>query len=498
MWLRGFLLLLLSCALPGFAQDRTFGVRSPEGDPVPFIYAVCERTGRYAMSDNRGRMTLRQGDFADSDTLVFRSMFYRPLYVGVGRLRTMSEVVLTPETVAIAAVGIFPEKDVAALVRKAAMNFLTHTAKDYAARVIWLSSVECRGKYREFMGYDGLFASCNFSLAAARFDWDDKNKRYWFPLTVMKSDPLAANSDEVLEIRGVYSGDAGDVGSLKIRYQNAENDPWKWKRSLEMYSPLNPRQVRNFTYRVDSVYTVGEDEVWVIHFQNKSGTFPRKTRICGEGFIHCLCDEARVVKVQTENLEDHYVAFPRTTVAAYPSATRHRVEVDYAVSNGVLYTSQITARVAWVDPGIESGRYYSFGQNRRRNPAANELREYTSVHFFDPVMLGDSLKRLVGKHAIPQNEYGFVLTAPFERRRWERIPMPGIDRPRLFRELGVNGRTLYEQAQARAFVLPVYNSSLGGPERLGAEEGIYRKRRLQYYKIGREIIYPTLYGIDYE
>lgn len=166
----------------------------------------------------------------------------------------------------------------------------------------------------------------------------------------MKSDPLAANSDEVLEIRGVYSGDAGDVGSLKIRYQNAENDPWKWKRSLEMYSPLNPRQVRNFTYRVDSVYTVGEDEVWVIHFQNKSGTFPRKTRICGEGFIHCLCDEARVVKVQTENLEDHYVAFPRTTVAAYPSATRHRVEVDYAVSNGVLYTSQITARVAWVDP----------------------------------------------------------------------------------------------------------------------------------------------------
>ena len=159
------------------------------------------------------------------------------------------------------------------------------------------------------MGYDGLFASCNFSLAAARFDWNDKNKRYWFPLTVMKSDPLAANSDEVLEIRGVYSGDAGDVGSLKIRYQNAENDPWKWKRSLEMYSPLNPRQVRNFTYRVDSVYTVGEDEVWVIHFQNKSGTFPRKTRICGEGFIHCLCDEARVVKVQTENLEDHYVAF---------------------------------------------------------------------------------------------------------------------------------------------------------------------------------------------
>lgn len=84
MWLRGFLLLLLSCALPGFAQDRTFGVRNQDGDPVPFVYAVCERTGRYAMSDNRGRMTLRQGDFTDSDTLVFRSMFYLPLY-GRGR-----------------------------------------------------------------------------------------------------------------------------------------------------------------------------------------------------------------------------------------------------------------------------------------------------------------------------------------------------------------------------------------------------------------------------
>lgn len=85
------------------------------------------------MSDNRGRMTLRQGDFTDSDTLVFRSMFYLPLYVGAGRLRTMSEVVLTPETVAIAAVGVFPEKEVAALVRKTAVNFSTHTAKDYAA-----------------------------------------------------------------------------------------------------------------------------------------------------------------------------------------------------------------------------------------------------------------------------------------------------------------------------------------------------------------------------
>lgn len=74
----------------------------------------------------------------------------------------MSEVVLTPETVAIAAVGVFPEKEVAALVRKTAVNFSTHTAKDYAARVIWLSSVECRGKYREFMGYDGLFASWQF------------------------------------------------------------------------------------------------------------------------------------------------------------------------------------------------------------------------------------------------------------------------------------------------------------------------------------------------
>lgn len=489
----------LLCALQGFAQDRVVTVREPNGDAVPFIYAFCERTGRYAMSDNQGRMMLRVCEFADADTLLFHSAFYEPLSIEAGKLLT--EVVVQPKTLSISAVGIYPEKTVTALVKRMAANFSRQMAKDYAAKVIWLSTVECNGRYREFMGYDGVFASCDFTLSAVRFDWEDRNRRCWFPLTVMKSDPLAAASDEPLEIKGVYSGNIADVSSLKIRYLNAENDPWRWKRSLEMYAPLNPKQVRNFTYRIDSVYTTGEGEVWVIHFKNKPGTFPRKTRIVGQGVIHCLCEQARPLKIVTENLEDHFILFPRTVVAAYPSATRHRVEVDYEIADGAIYTSAITAQVAWVDPGIETGRYYSYGQNRRRNPAKNRLREYVSVTFTDPVRLDETRKNLVVSRAVPQCEYNFILTAPFERQRWERIDMPGIDRQRMFRDLNVNGRTLYEQAEARAFAIPQFKPDpkiADDEEKSRKQEEKYREKRMLYYKIGREIVYPALYGEKYE
>ena len=489
----------LMCNLQGISQSHSFIVRDTEGDVISFLYIASEKGNKTLMSNNEGIVTLQKEDFADEDVLIFQSMFYEPLSIEAGKLMDMKEVVLSHRITTIPDIVIkaSSEKDVNKLVKEMSKNFSKNTAKDYAAEVTWLSTVECNGKYREFMGYQGLFASCNFTLYSTQMSFDDKNLCYWIPFTVMKSDQLAAGSDDILETRSVTSG-AFDISGLKIRYVNFEDDAWIGKRALEMYSPLNPSQINNFTYSIDSIYDSPEGEITVIHFKNKPGTFPRKTKIIGQGFIHCLREEARPVKIVTENIEDHYTNFPRIEKGGYPSVTHHRVEVMYGVSQGKIYTSTITINIDWVDPGVDTGDYYSYSQQRRRNPIGNKLREYRHLVFSNPVLLNKKQVAIVENNMRKQSRYTFILTAPFDRTIWENTTMYDIDKQRLFRDLNVNGLTLYEQAEKNAFadnwIKATWESTFQIDEQRRNE---LKSAELNYYTQYKPI-YRILYGKDYE
>ena len=264
-----------------------------------------------------------------------------------------------------------------------------------------------------------------------------------------------------------------------------------------MYSPLNPSQIRNFTYRIDSVYNGSDGEVIVIHFKSKPGSFPRKTKIIGQGFIHCLKNEARPIKIVAENMEDHYTSRPYVK-KSFPSVTHHRVEITYGVSRGKIYTSMISQHIDWVDSGVDTGYYYSYSQQRRRNPIGNKLREYRLQVFTDPVFLNKEQVSTIKNNSISQGRYSFILTAPFDKSKWESTMMYDIDTQRLFKDLNVNGKSLYEQAEKNAFsdiwIQAMIVSSLIKDERVLDAK---KNRELNYYK-QYESIYRNVYGKDPE
>jgi hypothetical protein len=498
------LLLLLYCS-HGIAQEHKVTVKDSDGNVVPFAVFVSEKSGRQIASDNQGMMVVREGDFAALDTLVLHSIFYEPLSIAVGQLGT-GDIVLTARTMNVGAVSVYPEEYAEKFAKKMANYFARNMAVDYAAKVTWFSTVEANGKYREFTGYEGLFTSSNFTTSTTSLWWNDKNECYWHPLTVIRSDALATGSDEVLEIRSVSSDENGILG-LKTSYVNRVEDPWMGKRALELYSPLNPKQVRNFTYRITESYNTPQGEVVVLHFKSKPGTFPAKTKIIGRGYIHCLAENGRPIKVVTENIEDHYTHFIRTKTEAYPSVTAHRVEIEYGECEGKIYTLSIAMNIEWIDPGVEEGRYYAYAQPRRRNPIANRLKEYRYMTFTAPVILNKQMVQTIRENTWLSPMHEFVLTAPFERSRWDNVTMPtGIDREKLFRDLGASGTSLYEQAERNGMAIPEE-----GPidpahvahivAQYGSEEkyfDVMRNNYAVYHKIGREKIYPLLYGTAYE
>jgi hypothetical protein len=451
-------------------------------------------------------VVVREGVFATGDTLVLQSIFYEPLSIAVGELGA-GDIVLTARTMDVGAVSVYPAGYTEKFVKKMAKYFSKNRADDYAAKVRWLTTVEANGKYRQFVGYEGLFASVNSTASAPSQYWDDKNERMWFPLTVMKSDALAAGSDDVLEIEFVNSEERG-IRGLKSGYLNKQDDPWIGKRALELYSPLNPKQVGNFTYNITDSYSTAQGEVVVLHFKSKPRTFPSKTRIIGQGYIHCAKESSRPIKVITENIEDHYSTAIRRK-DGFPSVTTHKVEIEYGQTNGKIYTSGITMNIEWIDPGVEEGQYYAYTQPRRRNPIGNRLKERRHLTFTEPVILDKKMVETLKKNGglWGGGEYSFVMTAPFERSLWDNVAMPaGIDREKLFRDLAANGTSLYEQAERNGMLIP----ELGRIEPMlleryvnyyGSEEK-YLEARINNYTvfhlIGREIIYPLLYGTVYQ
>jgi hypothetical protein len=165
--------------------------------------------------------------------------------------------------------------------------------------------------------------------------------------------------------------------------------------------------------------------------------------------------------------------------------------------------------IEWIDPGVEEGRYYTYTIARRRNPIGNRLREYRHLTFTAPVMLDKATVATMKENGgvWGGGKYTFVLTAPFERSRRENVSIPmGIDKEKLFRDLGATGVTLYQQAERNGMAIPesepIDPAFVGGiVARYGSEEKYFevmRNNYAVYHRIGREKIYPLLYGKAYE
>lgn len=440
--------------LPVIAQVHHLLLKTPDGEPVRYISVFCEKSQVHVMSDAYGIVSLNEKSYHPEDTLTFRSIFYQKLKISFGELLKRKELILQPVVIKLDDVTVYPTLTVEKLVIEMAKFFSKHYTKDYASLVTHLRTIECDGRYREFTGLQGVFFSINFNQAYNKLFFKDKSSLNWLPVTVMRSDPFVAGAnDKVLPKYAIYlplGSELPDFSkeSMKIEYHDyPDQHALVMKRSLEIFSPLNPAQLKNFSYRVNSSYKRGGDKIYIISFETKDHVFPKHTRIYGKGIFYYNATTKLVEKVVMENHQDQYAMFSRWKVnRLLPSATHHTIEVIYTCQNKQIFTKSIKLNIEWVDPQVDEN-FYMIALSPRRNPIKHKLKEFEYYEFDDFVILDKSKKQQVTSY-LPLIAWDkFYYTAPFDSKAWEKIRWTGINKERLFRELSLPHRSLLQQAE---------------------------------------------------
>ncbi len=397
-----------------------------------------------------------------------------------GELLKRKELILQPVMVILGDATVYPLSLAENLVKEMAEFFAKNYAEDYASSVTHLRTIECNGRYREFTGLQGLFFSTDFNQTENGLYFKDKHSLNWLPRTVMRSDPFIPADNKVLPRCALFLPPGSPCEkfskeSMKIEYYDyPDQHALVMKRALEIFSPLNPAQRKNFSYSINSSYQRDKDKIYVIGFETKERAFPRQTRIYGKGLFYYNATTKLVEKVVMENHQDQYAMFPRWKVSGLlPSATHHLIEVTYTCRNERIFTKSVKLNVAWVDPQVDAD-FFMIKLNSRRNPVKNNLKEYENYEFDNFKLLDKNKKRQIMSYLFLIAWDKFCYVAPFDAKAWTKIKWEGIDKDRLFRELSLSDRPLLQQAEKNGLELQFfYGDNLQGRE--NRIRNIYRR-----------------------
>lgn len=489
------LFFYLLCTESLQAQNNKVVIVDESNNQIPYLCFKSLETNQHILSDINGIITLQKEQFRPSDTLQVVSLFFKNLKIQVRDFLARDSIRLPNSSFTMEEVPVYSSSSLKDILEKLSRNFAEKYARDYAAKMLHVRTVETNGKYREFCGYQGIFASYDFTQTPVKFFWEDKNKVYASPLTVMRSNPFMSNKDEKLTpyaIHGKGSNDMRSKNGLKTCYLNvACHNPLEYKRGIEMYTPLNRRQLSNFKYTVADEYENALNQrIVVIRFETRPEAYPQKTVIFGTGYLYYNSDLEYAERVVMENHQDQYYMFPRWKLKTLTnSATKHIVDITYCIQEERIYTQSVSLDVQWVDPNIEEEFYY-IKQNSRRNPLKYNLHEYEAVVFSEFVFLNKEKKKKIAPFLqYPARGYMLLYAAAFDQARWDKTVLPGVDRIKLFKDLNLKNCPLYIQAQANALDIDYYHTTL---------EPQVKNRMQHYYIQTREKLYPLLYHEKYQ
>lgn len=468
-------------------KNKSIKVVDENGNAVAYVHAQSKSTARQFMTDNAGFLQI--GTLEDVDTLTFQSSFYKQLSFNVAYLKKEIAIVLPTVETKIEDVVVVPTEYAYNLIKKASKIFAAKYSRNYISIMTFIRTIECNGRYREFFGYKGLLASLDFNQKQVSFHFNDANHLHrWLPLTIMRSHPWAATGNAILETCSVVPrSPRWNKEDLLIRYQDKPVETvLEMKRAIEIYSPLNPKQVNNFEY---AIHEISDDKhITVIRFSTKPKAFLNKTKLFGNGYIYIDTDTKMVERIIMENHQDRLTMFPRWKLKSLaPSATQHRLEITYITKGQYIYTENVSLSVNWIDPMTEDRIYY-IKSNSRRNPIRNGLHEYESVSFINMMDLDKEQTKYVKDRVLYD---GFiVLSAPYIASEWQPSVCSQLDWSRLETELNINGISLYQQAIQNSDNFDFYK-----PPQMTEQTVVKEKHVLQ--NMGCEI-YQKIYQKKYE
>lgn len=153
------------------------------------------------------------------------------------------------------------EKKLVSLIKTAARNFENTYSKDYASKYLYYKTVSGKDKYLEFVGSQGVILSCKFNQDGEVLHLMDKNSLHqWYPVGIMRSYPWDIGGERLF----AYSSKRLSSNPIPkdSEYTDIPNVPTSivdFKRTLEVYSPLNPKHIKDFDYVIKA--TSGDDYV---------------------------------------------------------------------------------------------------------------------------------------------------------------------------------------------------------------------------------------------
>lgn len=401
---------------------------------------------------------------------------------------------------AIEASVVYADRDVKAIVRDMSRFFSVNYAKDYISSLTAIRTVSSGEKYRQLMCVTGMWGSTGFTMSAPGLYFDDRHSYdVFYPADAFVSNCYFPDRQEINSLRVTTRTTQG----LESLYTDMDTDlslsVLVRKRALELYSPLNPKHVKDFTYSVEEVREGPSGREYVIAFRSREGVFPGKNRLYGSGILH-ISEDGLPMKIEIADMEERYSRFIRQTDPPLPVVTPYRFSVEYALSQGKIHVRSVRQEVRWMLPEGVSGQDAVFYAERPpfRNPFKYGMSTVTDIIFGEPYFFDgrlsqdEDIRESFMSEGISEDVCCYV--EGIDHGFWNRVLGSCLDMDKVREDLDYEGMTLEEQAEANAAAsMDKYRS---GDYITGGSWEQFERRVRSEYRYSREL-YRLVYGKEY-
>lgn len=380
-----------------------------------------------------------------------------------------------------------------ALVKKAAKKFAENYWRDYAAEIMVVRTVSSDGRYREIQAGVGTLLSSDFTQKPEKFYWDDPNRleNIGFADSFV-SETLYPWSNEVNPLFSVSGRNKRDEFSISY-YDSFDLSVLNKKRSLELWSPLNPKRVQQFDYEYDE----NSSDIAcsrVVKFHTRDGVSWKDSRIsCPEGRIYI--DEAcNIVGIEVLDMEDRYSEYVRNFSEKSRMVTPYSLSVTYGRVGERVYTKRIIQHLEWKNDGSAADDnilIYAAENNSFRSPFKYKLSADVRMDFCAPVDVSredcSALKRILssGIYWRDSSDFGW----------WRKKLSEYVDLPGLLNDMGMDWEDLCESTMMRQ--ARYFDNMLANRSNYGGDVSEEKVARMKTYYLAYRDVFKQLFGKSY-
>ncbi len=374
------------------------------------------------------------------------------------------------------------ERSTRSIVKEAGRDFSRNYA-DYYASFLIVRTIESNGRFREVQCAVGVSASLDFNQkTSTKLYWEDKNAMgRLYVCDTFVSENLYADRNEINPVLRVLSKDKlDDVDALKINYANSfDVSALDRKRSVEIFSPLNPKMVGSYSYKNSGTANVNGKNVRVIDFSSNSKVISAKERILCSGQLF-IDYNGRIQKIVVKNMDDRFTRYVRN-FSTMSLATPYTYTITYGEKDGWIYTESIRQELSWKISEVTTSDLYCAEWNPCRNPFKNSIKTSFTMMFSEPVKVKSDDKNGIAAPAYSIRCYNESRNFNF----WKRVISEEIDLGRFLKDTGTTWDGLCGQTATRQEREIV--SICGGEVKAAAEKTRLTARTAQAREMYRAI-----------